>query len=58
MTHPAACSGCGRIADGDAPPWTWARSRDERGRESMLCDACARQHARDIEAKLPDHWWE
>lgn len=54
---PPACTGCGRLPDSDVP-WTWARSTDERGRTSLLCEVCARGHARDIEAKLPDDWWE
>lgn len=59
MTDPApqACSGCGRRPAGDVP-WTWSRSVDERGRTSLLCEECSRDHARDIEAKLPDDWWE
>ncbi|GAB3703863.1 hypothetical protein [Mariniluteicoccus flavus] len=55
---PLACAGCGRRADGPTAPWTWSRTTDDRGRESLLCETCVRTHARDIEAKLPDDWWE
>ncbi|GAB3621946.1 hypothetical protein GCM10027418_00280 [Mariniluteicoccus endophyticus] len=52
-----ACAGCGRRCGSEVPPWTWTRSVDGE-RISWLCEDCVRDHARDIEAKLPDDWWE
>ncbi len=59
---PTACSGCGRTPRADEPvtaggvPWTWSTAR-EGDRVTVLCDACAREHARSIEAKLDAEWW-
>lgn len=56
---PVACSRCGTPSlaaeDGLAPGWSL--SSDERGL-LHLCADCTRSHARDIEAKLPDQWWD
>jgi hypothetical protein len=49
------CSLCGTRADGST--LTWARERDERGRDRWLCPDCARAHVRDIEARLSTDWW-
>ncbi len=59
---PATCAGCGRTPRADEPPtrsgvpWTWSVGRDD-GLVTVLCDACAREHARSIEAKLDAEWW-
>jgi hypothetical protein len=61
-TGPATCAGCGRTPRADEPlteaglPWTWSVGRDD-GHETVLCDACTREHARSIEAKLDAEWW-
>ncbi|TCK24274.1 hypothetical protein [Pseudonocardia endophytica] len=49
------CSLCGTRAEGST--LLWATERDERGRESRLCPDCAREHVRDIEARLSTEWW-
>jgi hypothetical protein len=57
--EPAACTRCGRTRGTDEDPATalaWVSSR-ERGGLRWLCPACARQHVRDIEGKLPDEYW-
>jgi hypothetical protein len=60
------CDGCGRAPEPDeiigasGMPWTWSLGeRDDTGLEppSRLCTACARAHARSIEAKLDAEWW-
>ncbi len=59
---PAGCAGCGREPRPDEPigagdvPWTWSTAVDE-GTTTVLCDACTREHARSIEAKLDAEWW-
>lgn len=59
---PVICTGCGRVPRADEPvtesgfAWTWSVNRDD-DRVSVLCDACAREHARSIEAKLDPEWW-
>ncbi|MDT8915832.1 hypothetical protein NYF13_33740 [Amycolatopsis sp. PS_44_ISF1] len=60
MTGPeATCSRCGRarVAEPDAlAALSWVSTRED-GRERWLCPPCARDHVRDIEAKLPDEYW-
>jgi endogenous inhibitor of DNA gyrase (YacG/DUF329 family) len=54
-----ACSQCGRSPEGDegdAVPFDWMTDRD-RGRVTVVCPACARQHSRAIEGKLDQAWW-
>jgi hypothetical protein len=57
-----ACAGCGRTPRVDEPvtgagmPWTWSTARDA-DRVTVLCDGCAREYARSIEAKLDAEWW-
>ncbi len=54
----AACSRCGTTRDPSGPDvLAWASEREPDGRVSLLCPACARRHARDIEARLPPEWW-
>jgi hypothetical protein len=58
----AHCGSCGRTPRPDealtetGAPWTWSVSRDSE-RVTVLCDGCAREHARSIEAKLDAEWW-
>jgi hypothetical protein len=35
---------------------SWVSTKED-GRERWLCPRCARDHVRDIEAKLPDEYW-
>ncbi|WP_020667907.1 hypothetical protein [Amycolatopsis nigrescens] len=61
MTAPVgvACARCGtaRTAGEDpARALAWAADRDDGGLR-WLCPDCARQHVRDIEAKLPAEYW-
>lgn len=57
-TGPArrTCVRCGRSAAVDHA-WAWSQAVDADGRSTWVCPDCARQHARDIEAKLDDAWW-
>ncbi|WP_230425461.1 hypothetical protein [Prauserella cavernicola] len=52
------CSVCAaRRADGDAvAALAWVREVEDR-RARWLCPRCAREHVRDIEAKLPAEYW-
>ncbi len=56
------CSACGRRPESAEPtgadgvPWTWSRA-EEDGQATVLCQPCARAHARSIEAKLGRDWW-
>jgi hypothetical protein len=43
-----------RVLTADALAWVAER---DRGAVRWLCPACARAHARDIEAKLPLEYW-
>ncbi|WP_214365103.1 hypothetical protein [Pseudonocardia sp. H11422] len=55
---PVSCALCGDVRDATDPAApAWAGDHDERGRDRWLCPACARRHARDIEARLPMEWW-
>ncbi|MFI5614587.1 hypothetical protein [Amycolatopsis sp. NPDC051903] len=60
MTAPdATCSRCSRPRSGESDPLaalSWVSTKDD-GRERWLCPNCARDHVRDIEAKLPDEYW-
>jgi hypothetical protein len=49
------CDFCGRQAE-DAETLTWVTSQ-ERGRQQLYCDTCAREHLRSIEGKLDSAWW-
>jgi hypothetical protein len=52
------CRRCGAARDRTAADAiAWVLERDPDGREHWLCPACAREHVRDIEAKLPHEWW-
>ncbi|HLU57508.1 MAG TPA: hypothetical protein VKZ81_18795 [Pseudonocardia sp.] len=52
------CRNCGAAREQDAArALAWARERDADGREHWLCPSCAREHVRDIEAKLPHELW-
>jgi hypothetical protein len=58
VSEPANCQLCGAARDDGGPAaLAWACERDERGRIRWMCPACARRHARDIEARLPQDWW-
>jgi hypothetical protein len=39
------------------PPITWVREVDLRRRTVWVCEACAREHLRSIEARLDQQWW-
>jgi hypothetical protein len=57
VDYPESCTMCGRIRnpdDHDALAWS---SEHDEGRRRWLCPRCAREHLRDIEAKLPADWW-
>ncbi|MBB4685923.1 hypothetical protein [Amycolatopsis jiangsuensis] len=60
MTAPdVSCARCGRsrAAETDTlAALAWACTK-ENGTERWLCPGCARNHARDIEGKLPDEYW-
>jgi hypothetical protein len=43
-----------RVSTAEALAWASERDRDAI---RWLCPACARVHARDIEAKLPQEYW-
>lgn len=45
------CERCGAQAS-DGELLTWCLEKDR-----ALCPGCAREHVRDIEAKLPAEWW-
>jgi hypothetical protein len=48
------CETCGAtVEDGDPARLAWSV---EPGR-GALCPGCAREHVRDIEARLPREWW-
>jgi hypothetical protein len=40
----------------EALPVTWSASM-EGGRRLWTCERCAREHVRNIEAKLDSAWW-
>lgn len=48
------CSGCGAIAEGMPPTWTFSL---EDGVPHYLCEQCARTHIRAIEGRLDSSWW-
>ena len=53
------CARCDRRRDSrvrTADALAWVAERDG-GALRWLCPACARAHARDIEAKLPQEYW-
>ena len=62
MPPETRCTGCGRLPRPDETagpvgvPWTWSIGTDDGG-QTALCDACIREHARSIEAKLDIEWW-
>ena len=53
------CARCGTTAEApeDGLPLGWSIGTDDRGRTEFLCLACAREHIRAIEGKLPEEWW-
>ncbi|HEY2205067.1 MAG TPA: hypothetical protein VGH99_11410 [Pseudonocardia sp.] len=58
MTRPERCLRCNRAADpstGEALAWVCDRRPD--GGRDWTCPACARDHLRSIESRLPDEWW-
>ncbi|OYN98898.1 hypothetical protein CGZ94_07505 [Enemella evansiae] len=61
--RPAVCAGCGRTPRADEggaptrPPWTWS-NETEGGRQLVRCPDCTRTHARSIEARLDESWWD
>ncbi len=40
-----------------AAPITWIRERDPRRGQVWICDRCARENLRGIEARLDQEWW-
>lgn len=50
------CASCGREAETEDLPITWATSV-ENGRRLVHCDRCARENLRGIEGKLDSDWW-
>lgn len=52
------CSRCGRDRSTESPldAVAWV-SETEGGHTTWLCPACAREHVRDIEGKLPHEYW-
>ncbi len=50
------CSRCGMLVPGPTPPLGWS-SGFERGRQTWICEACARENLRSIEGKLDEDWW-
>jgi len=50
------CQQCGRSPRDDADALGWA-FEVEREREARICPTCAREHTRDIEAKLDPAFW-
>ncbi|GAA0621178.1 hypothetical protein HPO96_24150 [Kribbella sandramycini] len=52
----ATCALCGRQADTEDTPLTWATSV-EGGRKLLYCDSCARENVRGIEGKLDAVYW-
>ncbi|MFF1822399.1 hypothetical protein ACFVWG_34175 [Kribbella sp. NPDC058245] len=52
----AICALCGRQAESEDVPLTWATSV-ENGRKLHYCDACARENVRSIEGKLDPVYW-
>lgn len=56
MGDRVACSRCGALVAGSAPPLGWSPGT-ERGRPAWLCPGCARENLRSIEAKLDEEWW-
>lgn len=60
MTAPdATCARCGHTRSAEPDPLAalaWVTTKDN-GHSRWLCPACARDHARDIESKLPDEYW-
>lgn len=53
-----SCAWCAEIRDAaDPAALAWVSERDDAGRSRWLCPRCAREHIRDIEAKLPTEWW-
>jgi len=52
---PASCSMCG--ATEAVPPITWVRDSDPRRGPAWICDRCARENLRGIEARLDQEWW-
>jgi hypothetical protein len=52
------CHRCGTARPaGGAEALAWAHEQEPDGRAGWLCPACARHHARDIEARLAPEWW-
>ena len=50
-----SCSMCGStVAE---PPLTWMSETDARRGTFWVCDGCARENLRAIEAKLDQQWW-
>ena len=62
MAPEVRCAACRRSPcpdeglGADGIPWTWSTGTDE-GHQTVMCEACTREHARGIEAKLDVEWW-
>ncbi len=60
MPGVARCDRCGTNdpadAEGAGLPLGWSLETTSEG-FSRLCEACTRDHVRDIEAKLDASWW-
>ena len=52
----ATCALCGRQAESEDAPLTWATSVED-GRKLLYCDSCARENVRNIEGKLDSVYW-
>ncbi|HZM66291.1 MAG TPA: hypothetical protein VFC16_08330 [Nakamurella sp.] len=55
QSRSATCSLCGAVES--PPPVTWMQEYDRRRGQMWVCDRCARQNLRAIEAKLDREWW-
>ncbi|HJQ48384.1 MAG TPA: hypothetical protein VJ870_18990 [Amycolatopsis sp.] len=59
LPEPATCTRCGARRDLDADATAALTWVSERAGDTTrwLCPACARDHVRDIEGKLPEDYW-
>jgi hypothetical protein len=56
------CDWCGAPSGESQPPLGWVTSVEtgdaaRAGGRRVYCPACAREHVREIEAKLDSNWW-
>ena len=54
-TSSVSCSLCGTTVP--EAPISWMLETDPRRGPIWVCDRCAREHVRAIEAKLDQAWW-